>query len=156
MHALHLCAWLLSDEYVQSQLIVSALSITTTLLKDGGSFICKIFRGRDINVLYTKLEVLFHHIAVAKPKSSRNSSIEAFVVCQGFHAQKGVDEQLDPHIHRSFGPQKTIRFVACGDLSAYDADSNYPLLDGDEYIEPVQPPTNPNYKELIKMKQVMP
>jgi len=141
------------DEYVQSQLIVSALSITSLLLKNGGTFICKIFRGRDVNVLYNKLEVLFNDLAVAKPKSSRNSSIEAFVVCRGFHSRSRASaHSLDGDMLRHFGPHKTIRFVACGDLSAYDADANYPLMDED-YVAPVQPPTNPNYKEFMALKQ---
>lgn len=44
----------------------------------------KIFRGKDINVLYDKLKCFFKHVYCAKPRSSRNSSIEAFAVCLNF------------------------------------------------------------------------
>jgi len=194
------------DEYIQSQLILSALNITTYLLANGGTFVCKIFRGRDVNILYTKLEIFFNNIAVAKPKSSRNSSIEAFVVCQGyrppsdyepsmnilqFNNMQHIDnaaESAEHYKRNQFNHKKTILFVACGDLSAYDADSNYPLLDdkqmdedddaddaddigaqnnngdGDEqqkkqkqltynYIDPLHPPKNPNYKDFMQLKQ---
>ena len=42
----------------------------------------KIFRGKDISLLYSQLRIFFPTVTIAKPRSSRNSSIEAFVVCQ--------------------------------------------------------------------------
>lgn len=63
------------DEYVQAQLILAALAIVAATLKKGGTFVAKIFRGRDISTLYSQLKVLFKDVAVVKPKSSRNSSI---------------------------------------------------------------------------------
>eukprot|EP01084_Bolivina_argentea_P194428 333592_1 len=166
------------DEYIQSQLILSALNITTYLLRKNGNFICKIFRGRDINLLYTKLEIFFTSISVAKPKSSRNSSIEAFIVCTGYNPPndylpnmnilqfnkfdnitKGIDSN-NYYDKNKFNHKKTILFVACGDLSAYDSDSNYPLINNKnntsnsyDFITPLQPPTNPNYKHFMSLKQ---
>lgn len=63
------------DEYVQSQLILSALSIVSATLKKGGTFVAKVFRGRDISILYAQIKVMFQDVSVVKPKSSRNSSI---------------------------------------------------------------------------------
>jgi tRNA (cytidine32/guanosine34-2'-O)-methyltransferase len=50
-----------------------------------------------------------------------------------------------------------VPFVACGDLSGFDADKSYPLqLDGkaEEYVytDPVCPPINPNYNSYIQRK----
>ena len=70
------------DEYVQAQLLLAALNITTHVLRDGGSFVAKIFRGKDVTLLYAQLRIFFRRVTIAKPKSSRNSSIESFVVCQ--------------------------------------------------------------------------
>ena len=70
------------DEYVQAQLLLAALNITTHVLKEGGAFVAKIFRGRDVTLLYSQLRIFFADVSVAKPRSSRNSSIEAFVVCR--------------------------------------------------------------------------
>jgi len=64
------------DEYVQAQLLLAALNITTNLLREGGTFVAKIFRGKDITLLYSQLKVFFREVFCAKPKSSRNSSIE--------------------------------------------------------------------------------
>jgi tRNA (cytidine32/guanosine34-2'-O)-methyltransferase len=63
------------DEYMQGQLLVAALAIVTATLRLGGTFVAKIFRGRDISLLYSQLRCFFPDVMVAKPRSSRNSSI---------------------------------------------------------------------------------
>jgi len=63
------------DEFVQSQLILAALTIVTHVLKVGGKFVAKIFRGKDTSLLYCQLKLFFSQVTFAKPKSSRNSSI---------------------------------------------------------------------------------
>jgi 23S rRNA U2552 (ribose-2'-O)-methylase RlmE/FtsJ len=68
------------DQYVQAQLLLAALNITTNLLRAGGTFIAKIFRGKDITLLYAQLRVFFAQVFCAKPKSSRNSSIEVCMI----------------------------------------------------------------------------
>ena len=45
------------DEYIQAQLLLSAISITTQLLREGGTFVAKIFRGKDSSLLYSQLKV---------------------------------------------------------------------------------------------------
>eukprot|EP00892_Ulva_mutabilis_P003734 jgi/Ulvmu1/1732/UM117_0009.1 len=77
------------DEFVQAQLIVAALTIVAYTLRQGGTFVAKIFRGKDISLLYSQLKLLFPDVTVAKPRSSRNSSIEAFVVCQSYSPPPG-------------------------------------------------------------------
>ena len=67
------------DEYIQAQLLLAALNITTHVLKPGGTFVAKIFRGKDVTLLYSQLKLFFPRVTCAKPRSSRNSSIEAFV-----------------------------------------------------------------------------
>jgi tRNA (cytidine32/guanosine34-2'-O)-methyltransferase len=72
------------DEYLQSQLLLAALLISTHVLCTNGTFIAKIFRGPNISYMYAQLRTLFHRVSIAKPTSSRNSSMESFVVCQQF------------------------------------------------------------------------
>mmetsp|Transcript_44572 Transcript_44572/g.53505 ORF Transcript_44572/g.53505 Transcript_44572/m.53505 type:complete len:378 (-) Transcript_44572:34-1167(-) len=83
------------DEYVQGQLLLAALNISTHVLETGGTFVAKIFRGRDVGLLYAQCRLLFERVSVAKPSSSRNSSIEAFVVCQGFRGGEFRDLPLE-------------------------------------------------------------
>ena len=65
------------DEYLQGQLLLAAIAIVTATLKPGGTFVAKIFRGKDISLLYSQLRCFFPDVVVAKPRSSRNSSIGA-------------------------------------------------------------------------------
>lgn len=89
------------DEYIQAQLLLAALNITLHVLQPGGAFVAKIFRGRDATLLYAQLKVFFKDVSIAKPKSSRNSSIEAFVVCQGFSLPEGYEPSMEQSIERA-------------------------------------------------------
>ncbi|KAJ5346567.1 Ribosomal RNA large subunit methyltransferase E [Penicillium brevicompactum] len=72
------------DIYIQSQLLYAALNLAMGVLRPGGKFVAKIFRGRDVDLLYSQLRTVFERVSVAKPRSSRASSLEAFIVCEGF------------------------------------------------------------------------
>lgn len=72
------------DIHIQSQLLYSALTLAIRVLRPGGKFVAKIFRGKDVDLIYAQLKLLFRHVHVAKPRSSRASSIEAFVVCEDY------------------------------------------------------------------------
>jgi len=151
------------DIYIQSQLLLAALNITTHILRPGGTFVAKIFRAKDVSLLYSQIKLFFTQVTCAKPSSSRNSSIEAFIVCLGYKPPEGYK----PHM---FNPLLTheplnfdeltevsryiVPFVVCGDLSQPDSDSCYPLnIDGKqyEYHEPNQAPIAPPYQEAIDL-----
>ncbi|KAL2827826.1 FtsJ-like methyltransferase-domain-containing protein [Aspergillus cavernicola] len=72
------------DIYIQSQLLYAALNLALGVLRPGGKFVAKIFRDRDVDLLYSQLRTVFERVSVAKPRSSRASSLEAFIVCEGF------------------------------------------------------------------------
>jgi len=138
------------DEYIQDQLVVAALNITTFVLRPGGSFIAKVFRGPNIELLTMKLKLFFEDVVISKPKSSRNSSIESFVVCRKYNPPKDYVPSLEWNANfldykgkLTGSNRKIVPFVACGDLSGFDADANYPLqLPGEkpyQYHPPVQP-----------------
>lgn len=124
------------DEYVQSQLVLAALHIATNVLRKGGTFVAKIFRGKDVSLLTAQLNLLFPYISINKPKSSRNSSIESFVVCKDYNPPEGFDPtNFTPYLNQQYdnfdqlaGVNRVIvPFVVCGDLSAYDSDKTYGL-----------------------------
>jgi tRNA (cytidine32/guanosine34-2'-O)-methyltransferase len=163
------------DEYLQGQLLLAAMLITTHVLIEGGTFVAKIFRGRNVGFLYAQLRLLFDRVSVAKPSSSRNSSMESFVVCQNFKgapymnlpldvggyldlretigevapAEPGKEPDDSTMLHPSMVP-----FLACGDLSEWspsgeilDSDKSYPIQDS--FIPPVAPPIEPPYQSSI-------
>lgn len=155
------------DEYLQAQLLLSALNITTNTLKIGGNFVAKIFRGRDVSLLYSQLRCFFEEVEVAKPKSSRNSSIESFVVCRNYNPPEGFVPSMETFLlDHAYGPDNNlyggplgviVPFVACGTLSGFDSDRSYPLqMEGEDqpyvFREPVQPPIRPNYHTYQERK----
>ncbi|TWU75082.1 hypothetical protein ED733_006818 [Metarhizium rileyi] len=83
------------DIYVQSRLLFAALNLALCVLKPGGKFVAKIFRGRNVDVLYAQLRIFFERVVVAKPRSSRASSMEAFIVCLGFRPPLGFRPSLE-------------------------------------------------------------
>uniref|UniRef100_A0A0B7AHG6 Putative tRNA (cytidine(32)/guanosine(34)-2'-O)-methyltransferase n=2 Tax=Arion vulgaris TaxID=1028688 RepID=A0A0B7AHG6_9EUPU len=151
------------DEYIQAQLLLAALNITTHVLKTGGTFVAKIFRGKDVTLLYAQLKIFFHMVTVFKPRSSRNSSIEAFVVCQNYSPPEGYvpnmsNPLLDLHYENLEGPNRVIvPFLAYGDLSGFDSDMTYSLElePGETYVyhEPTQSPINPPYQEACHLRK---
>ena len=187
------------DIYIQAQLLYSALNLAVRVLKPGGKFVAKIFRGKDVDYIYAQLRCFFEEVSCAKPRSSRASSLEAFVVCEGFNIPKGfkVDEMLPLGIggHISMpkpsatkvkyetddgfvdGQKRSTRadgvtvlefedsedesadnrwiapFVACGDLSSWDADATYRLPKDHVSLDPVRPPMNPPYKKALEERR---
>ena len=124
------------DIYIQSQLLLAALNITTYILKPKGTFVAKIFRAKDVTLLYSQLQIFFKYVYCAKPFSSRNSSFEAFVVCKEYSPPEGyTPHMLNPLLsHQSYnideltGVNKyVVPFVVCGDLSQPDSDASYSL-----------------------------
>ncbi|KAF3492404.1 uncharacterized protein GIQ15_01921 [Arthroderma uncinatum] len=162
------------DIYVQSQLLYAALNLAIGVLRPGGKFVAKIFRGRDVDLIYAQLKTVFKKVSVAKPRSSRASSLEAFVVCEGFKppvkdsdgpqgskgglggfdnpvfggARPGVAGLSAGDHHRWIPP-----FIACGDLSSWDADASYELPPDHVSLDPVQPPTAPPYKRALELRK---
>lgn len=50
------------DEYMQAQLLLAALNITTNTLRIGGTFVAKIFRGKDVSLLYSQMRCFFQEV----------------------------------------------------------------------------------------------
>jgi len=153
------------DEYIQGQLLLAAFNITSHLLKKGGNFVAKIFRGKDVDLLYAQLKIFFKDVTVAKPRSSRNSSIESFVVCQHYSPPEGYKPTMaNPLLNQDLdystleGVNRIVTpFMACGDLNSYDSDMTYPLQldDGKEYknLPPTQAPIKPPYATANMLKK---
>jgi hypothetical protein len=79
---------------MQAQLLLAALNITTNLLRPGGTFVAKMFRGRDVPLLYSQLRCFFDEVTIAKPRSSRSSSSESFVVCRRLRFPSGFTPSM--------------------------------------------------------------
>jgi len=119
------------DEYIQAQLLLAALNLTTYLLKETGTFVGKMFRGTDNSILKSQMLIFFKSVTICKPRSSRNSSAESFLLCRDFKLPQGYKPSLEnPLLHNTScdwskleGVNRyVVPFVTCGDLSAFDSD----------------------------------
>lgn len=143
------------DEFIQAQLLVAALNLATFVLEPQGTFVAKIFRGRDVTLLYNKFEMFFTKVTVAKPMSSRSTSLEAFIVCENFKLPTNFTPSFDNNDLPTYGgvdhlPYKSIaNFVACGDLNGLDSNKTYQLSETSEFLPPNQAPIKPPYQEAI-------
>ncbi|KEP62058.1 UNVERIFIED_CONTAM: ribosomal RNA large subunit methyltransferase FTSJ1, putative [Hammondia hammondi] len=156
------------DEFIQAQLLFAALRVACKVLKSGGVFVCKAFRGEQIPLVYVQLKTLFAEVRCCKPAASRNSSIEAFLVCKGFQPvpvgldaciiaaesghDKGEQEREQDREHEAV-QGCLIPFLSCGDLAGYDADRNYPVDDRHVFLPPTQPPVHPPYEQALHLKR---
>ena len=129
------------DQYIQSQLLVAALQICIKTLEKGGTFISKIFKGHDTTFLNSQFKTLFKHVDIVKPKSSRISSAEHFIVCRFFDPPQSFDlfklttfepyndnmiksEEIRNDEAKRLENEKIFKYITCGDLSAFDEDDS--------------------------------
>jgi tRNA (cytidine32/guanosine34-2'-O)-methyltransferase len=109
------------DIYVQSQLLFAALNLALCVLKPGGKFVAKIFRGRGVDLLYAQLKIFFESVVVAKPRSSRASSVEAFIVCVNFRPPPGFRASLEEPLGVGGGDRLLKRVLS-------EKQAQYPII----------------------------
>ena len=130
------------DEAVQHSLTLCALTVAVQILRPGsGAFVAKLFRGRHLPRMLRVCRRYFETVAVAKPKASRNASIEGFVVCREFRGMEAIgqahrdweadpvsmDEVASDEQAEAEGTEEQTEFVSCWDEERLDSDKSYPL-----------------------------
>ena len=73
-----------TDHLKISQLIYDILEKLKITLKHDGSFIFKIWKGREEKEIVKRLKIDFNKVEYFKPKSSRQESSEIFIISRGF------------------------------------------------------------------------
>lgn len=69
-----------TDQARSFDLSMMALQTAHRFLKTGGHFICKIFDGEDAMTFRDEVKIFFSEVHIVRPKSTRDSSKEIFVV----------------------------------------------------------------------------
>lgn len=75
------------DQARSEALFERALEIATLVLAPGGNFVGKLFQGPDFKKLTEAVRARFAVQKTAKPASSRQISIEQYVIGKGFRGQ---------------------------------------------------------------------
>lgn len=78
------------DQSRSEALFERALEIATLVLAPGGNFVGKLFQGPDFKKLTETVRARFASQKTAKPASSRQISIEQYVVGKGFRGQAAI------------------------------------------------------------------
>jgi len=65
-------------------LVESAFDFAKRTLKPGGTFLVKVFQGKEFEALLNKIKKSFAEVAILKPKASRARSREIFLLAKGF------------------------------------------------------------------------
>ena len=157
------------DVYIQSQLVLNALNTSIRILKIGGNFITKLFKGKYTDKIIQIFLTCFNKVIITKPKACRNASFESFIFCQGFKEDNNIIQQLrkkelseDDIIilnklkvvedEEDFDYEKfNVDFIQVGN-DEYDSDKTYDLesTNYQKILNPVQMPINPPYKYYVE------
>jgi len=73
-----------TDQERSLELCEMALETAKAQLKNHGSFICKLFHGESFTQFRGKLKEEFNKVEVLKPKSTRKTSKEIFLICTNY------------------------------------------------------------------------
>jgi 23S rRNA (uridine2552-2'-O)-methyltransferase len=73
-----------TDEARSLELVRTALRVAEATLERGGAFVAKVFMGGDFPALKKELQARFEAVQVVRPKATRESSYEVYVLGKGF------------------------------------------------------------------------
>ncbi len=76
-----------ADHEMQAYLFERALVIARRFLVAGGIFVGKLFQGLEFNRIVRQLQTEFTRVQSYKPKASRSTSPEMYIVAKGFQKQ---------------------------------------------------------------------
>ena len=79
------------DQARSEALFERALEIAIAVLAPGGNFVGKLFQGPDFKRLTEVVRARFAIQKTAKPASSRQISIEQYVIGKAFRGQRAVE-----------------------------------------------------------------
>ena len=126
-----------NQEYLSYQLIYSEVFLALSLLKEGGTFICKIF---DIFTIHT-LQLIyllyqsFNEIMFIKPVTSRLTNSEKYIICKGY---KGYNKDKSNLMFSLLLQDKIYELSLDIPLSFYNEIQKYNLSFTNEQIQIIQ------------------
>lgn len=96
------------DEYLQMELLISALATSLRVSKTGSSFVGKCLQGEYISSIANHFGKFYNKTTLLKPKASRTESMECFLYCTGMK-----DIGIDPY-GVDMGVGSDVPILLCG------------------------------------------
>lgn len=84
-----------TDHLRTTYLCEVAAAFAVDVLRPGGAFVAKVFRGGTENELLATLKQNFAQVFHFKPPSSRQESVEMYVVAKGFKGRPAAETEAD-------------------------------------------------------------
>ena len=82
------------DGELITDLCLSVLRFSETVLRRGGVMVCKMWMGSGQSVVSTQMQQSFETVKIIKPHASRAESAEIFLLGRNFKARK-LKEEID-------------------------------------------------------------
>ncbi|MBN2706820.1 MAG: RlmE family RNA methyltransferase [Deltaproteobacteria bacterium] len=73
-----------TDQANSLDILRKALNLVKPRLLQNGFFICKVFHGEELKDFELELKAIFQKVTLAKPKASRKTSSEMYLVATGY------------------------------------------------------------------------
>ena len=73
-----------TDQANSIAIMEAALKLVEPRLKAGGFFVCKLFQGPELKAFQRRVGARFRQTTLAKPRSSRKSSTEIYLVARDY------------------------------------------------------------------------
>ncbi|KAI5148924.1 tRNA (cytidine32/guanosine34-2'-O)-methyltransferase [Enteropsectra breve] len=132
------------DEFLQLNLLKSALSISVAIGKTGSIFVGKCFRGPYTGYVLKHFMNFYEEVRIVKPRSSRTASVECFILGIGLK-----DSDKDPKSLDISEEPPNFALEECGD----GPNPDFAFLPEDDNFGTVQKPINPPYQGAIEQRK---
>jgi 23S rRNA (uridine2552-2'-O)-methyltransferase len=76
-----------ADQARSIGLAEKAFDLAHDLVRPKGSFVAKVFQGRDTDAFMKRLKDAFEEVRILKPEATRQGSREVFVVAKSMRAR---------------------------------------------------------------------
>ncbi|OIT20081.1 hypothetical protein A4A49_39441 [Nicotiana attenuata] len=115
-------AWAM-EATLQNALVIDSVKLAAEFLARNGTFVTKVFRSQDYNVVLYCLRQLFEKVEVDKPLASRSESAEIYIIGLKYKAPAKIDPRLLDIKHLFQGGKEPPKVCSAADFVLSDIKS---------------------------------
>jgi len=78
-----------TDQARSADLVRAVFSLARETLRDGGTFLAKIFGGAEVDAVFRQLKPYFRELRRVRPEATRKESFELYLIGKGFRKPAG-------------------------------------------------------------------